>query len=144
MNTKMTIGLVSAVLTLGSGAAMAADWESAGLAGERLAVYVDSGSIQPAKGGLTRITSLEDFGKVQYLSGEDNAHRSREATLLVDCGTRQVGFESWQLFEGAQGHGKAVWRWNSEGRVAMFTPIAGSSQERVLERACGGAVVAQR
>ena len=33
MNTKTTIGLISAVFTLGSGAATAADWESAGLAG---------------------------------------------------------------------------------------------------------------
>jgi hypothetical protein len=144
MNAKTTIKLISAVLTLSAGAATAADWQPAGVAGERLAVYVDGGSIQQATGGMTRITSLEDFGKVQYLSGGDNAHRSREATLLVDCGTRQVGFESWQLFEGAQGQGKAVWRWNSEGRVAMFTPIAGSSQERVLERACGGPVMAQR
>ncbi len=144
MNTRLIRTLIAASIASTVCGAQAADWESAGLAGERLAVYVDGGSIQPAKGGLTRITSLEDFGKVQYLSGENHAHRSREATFLVDCGTRQVGFESWQLFEGAQGQGKAVWRWNSEGRVAMFNPIDGSSQARVLERACGGAVVAQR
>jgi hypothetical protein len=142
MNAKTSMKMIALSLGLIAGGAGAAEWQAAGVAGERLAVYVDGGAARSGSEGVVRVGVLEDFGQVQYLSGQSQAHRSRASTLLVDCGTRQVGFEAWSVHEGARGQGPVVWRWESAGRVAMFQPIAGSSQERVLERACGGPVVA--
>jgi hypothetical protein len=142
MNAKTSIKMIAVTFALIAGGAGAAEWQAAGVAGQRLAVYVNGAAVRSGGDAVARLEVLEDFGQVQYLSGQSQAHRSRASTLLVDCGTRQVGFEAWRLHEGAQGQGQVVWRWESEGRVAMFQPIAGSSHERVLERACGGPVVA--
>jgi hypothetical protein len=142
MNTKTTLKAVTIALALVGGNAMAAEWQAAGIAGERLAVYVDAAAGQRVNVGLTRVDALEDLGRVQYLDGQSQGHRSRASTLVVDCGSRQVGFDAWRLHEGARGEGRVVSRWESQGRIAMFQPIPGSSQARVLERSCGGPVVA--
>jgi hypothetical protein len=142
MNTKTTLKAVTIALAFGGGNAMAADWQAAGIAGERLAVYVDAAAGQRVNVGVIRVDALEDFGRVQFLDGQSQGHRSRASTLIVDCGSRQVGFDAWRLHEGARGEGKVVSRWESQGRIAMFQPVPGSSQARVLERSCSGPVVA--
>ena len=142
MKTKNTLKAVTIALALVGGNAMAAEWEMAGRTAQQVAVYVDGGSIERAGSGVVRLTSLEDFGKVEYLGEPVYPHRSRQTTFRVDCGAREVGYESWVLYEGARGSGGVVWSADSEGGVGMFRPLKDSSHERVLERACGGPVVA--
>jgi hypothetical protein len=143
MNTKTIKAVVGVVAMLaGTVSVQAADWEMAGRTAQQVAVYVDGGSIERAGSGVVRLTALEDFGKVEYLGEPVYPHRSRQTTFRVDCGVREVGYESWVLYEGARGSGGVVWSAESEGGVGMFRPMKGSSHERVLERACGGPVVA--
>jgi hypothetical protein len=142
MNTKTTLKAVTIALAMAGGNAVAADWEMAGRTAQQVAVYVDGGSIERAGSGVVRLTALEDFGNVEYLGEPVYPHRSRQTTFRVDCGVREVSYESWVLYEGARGSGGVVWSAESEGGVGMFRPMKGSSHERVLERACGGVVVA--
>jgi len=142
MNTKTFLKSMLAATVMISGGTFAADWLTAGTVGDRLAVYVDSGSWQSNGGGVARVEAMEDFGRTLFLNGESQGHQSRSSTLVVDCGTRRVGFDAWRLHEGARGEGRVVAHWESQGLVAMFQPAAGSSQARVLARTCGGAAVA--
>ena len=142
MNAKTSLKMIALSLGLIAGGAGAAEWETAGMSQERVAVYVAAGSVERQSDGIARLTALEDFGKVEYLGEPVYPHRSRQTSFVVDCGKREVGYESWVLYEGARGHGGVVWAAESEGGVGMFRPAKGSSHERVLERACGGPVVA--
>jgi hypothetical protein len=145
MNTKLIRTLIAAAIASTAAlGAQAADWQSEGKDLGQVALYVDAGSIQKMAGGVVRITAMEDFGKTEYLGEPVYPHRSRTTTFQVDCGSRQVGYESWTLHEGARGNGAVVWSDKADDGIAMFRPDAGSAHGKVLERACGGPVVAQR
>lgn len=143
MNANLISKLVAGVIA-GSAAfgAQAAEWQSEGVDAFQVAVYVDAASIAPAALGTVRITAMEDFAKTEYLGEPVYPHRSRTTTFRVDCQTREVGYEAWVLHEGPRGSGGVVWAADAEGDVGMFRPRAGSAHARVLERACGGPVVA--
>lgn len=142
MMSKRAPNIVLSALALVGGFVLAADPHTVTAAGRRAAAHVDPGAGHRSANGVRRVDAVEDFGRVLYLDGQVQGHRSRTSTLVVDCALRRVGVDAWRLHEGARGEGRVVSRWESPGPVAMLQPIPGSSQARVLERTCGMAAVA--
>jgi hypothetical protein len=140
--SKRAPRFVFPALALVWGFVLASDPPSVTAAGRRTAARGDAAAGHRSANSVRRVDALEDFGRVLYLDGQVQGHRSRTSTLVVDCGLRRVGVDAWRLHEGARGEGRVVSRWESPGPVAMLQPIPGSGQARVLERTCGVAAVA--
>ena len=140
--SKRAPNIVLSALALVGSFVLAADLHAVTAAGRRAAAHVDPGAGHRSANGVRRVDALEDFGRVLYVDGQAQGHRSRTSTLVVDCGRRRIGIDAWRLHEGARGEGRVVSRWESPGPVTMFQPVPGSSQARVRDRTCGMAAVA--
>ena len=138
--------IAAAVFAYSSLAAAGTDWIVVPASGaERTfldrASYVDGAS-------LTAVTVLRSYERVVTLGDDAQTgealypHRSAKVRYAVDCASRTVGMESWELYSGNLGDGKIVWADSESGERHMAKPV--STEELVTFNAVCSPDVALR
>ena len=138
--------IAAAVLAYSSLAAAGTDWIVVPASGaERTfldrASYVDGAS-------LTAVTVLRSYERVVTLGDDAQTgealypHRSAKVRYAVDCASRTVGMQSWELYSGNLGDGKIVWADSESGERHMAKPV--STEELVTFNAVCSPDVALR
>ena len=77
------------------------------------------------KTGITLLRSYEEkmtLGDDAQTGAELFPHRSAKIRYAVECSTKKVAIESWELYSGNLGDGKVVWADQVTGILALSKP----------------------
>ena len=117
----------TAVLAYSSFAAAGTNWIVVPTSGEER-TYLDRASYVEGA-SLTAVTVLRSYEQVVTLGDDAQTgealypHRSAKVRYAIDCVSRTVGMESWELYSGNLGDGKIVWADSESGERHMAKPL---------------------
>jgi hypothetical protein len=109
--------------------------------------YLDRASFVEGA-NLTAVTVLRSYEQVITLGDDAQTgealypHRSAKVRYAIDCASRTVGMESWELYSGNLGDGRIVWADSESGERHMAKPV--STEELVTFNAVCSPDVALR
>ena len=138
--------IAAAVLAYSSLAAAGTDWIVVPASGAERTFLDRASYVEGAS--LTAVTVLRSYERVVTLGDDAQTgealypHRSAKVRYAVDCASRTVGMESWELYSGNLGDGKIVWADSESGERHMAKPV--STEERVTFNAVCSPDVALR
>ena len=119
--------IAAAVLAYSSLAAAGTDWIVVPASGAERTFLDRASFVEGAS--VTAVTVLRSYEQVVTL-GEDAQtgeslypHRSAKVRYAIDCASRTVGMESWELYSGNLGDGKIVWADSESGERRMAKPL---------------------
>lgn len=115
-----------AALVVSSSALANSDWISIPSETANRAFLDRASFIEGAdKSGITLLRSYEEkvtLGDDAQTGAELFPHRSAKIRYAVECSTKKVAMESWELYSGNLGDGKVVWADRETGILALSTP----------------------
>jgi hypothetical protein len=118
--------IAATVLAYSSLASAGTDWIVIPAAGAERTFLDRASFVEGAT--LTGVTVLRSYDQTVTLGDDAQTgeilypHRSAKVRYAVDCASRTVGMESWELYSGNLGDGKIVWADTESGERRMSKP----------------------
>lgn len=118
--------IAAAVLAYSSLAAAGTDWIIVPASGAERTFLDRASFVEGAS--LTGVTVLRSYQDLVTLGDDAQTgealypHRSAKVRYGVDCASRTIGMESWELYSGNLGDGKIVWADTESGERRMSKP----------------------